>query len=72
MHTPNNECTSDCRRDGCPENYDWAKEVQLQDMGADRMMKPPRKHHTFIGEADTREETLQSIERENVEASRNQ
>jgi hypothetical protein len=69
MHTPNNECTSDCRRDGCPE--DWAKQVQLQDMGAEQLLNPPRKRLYDIRDNYQGEE-LNEIERENVESSRNQ
>jgi hypothetical protein len=44
---------------GCKECRDWYQAQQ-----------PPREHYNFIGDADTRDSTLDSIERENVEASR--
>jgi hypothetical protein len=50
------------------KNEDWAKEVQLQDMGADRMMNPPRKPLHAIRDNYQGEE-LDAIERENVGAS---
>ena len=44
FHTPNGECTSNCRRESCPEEYKEAME-EFECIETDKHLKACNKHN---------------------------